>query len=270
MKAIKAIVLSLIVSPTTIGLCFAQVDNAPITYGTYRTVHSKVLGEDRTLLIRLPADYEKSGKTYPVLYKLDGDKDVYLQTSSTLNYLVDMTDKVPDHIVVGIENTDRNRDMGLERKPDNFVEFINTELLPFIDTNYRTSGFRILCGQSASSGFALYFFLIRPELFDGYVLSSFGLFKQSLAVRLENELKKSQNLKKAGRKYLFVANGKQDTYDPDGSITKRGEQFLESLKQTVPASVLIKTKCYEGEGHVPFPSIYDGLRWIYSNEKAAK
>jgi len=52
-------------------------------------------------------------------------------------------------------------------------------------------------------------------------------------------------------------------YDPDGT------QFLESLKQTVPATVLIKTKYYDDEGHVPFPSIYDGLRWIYSNEKAA-
>jgi hypothetical protein len=48
MKAIEAIVLSLIVSLTTIGFCFAQADNVPITYGIYRTVHSKVPGEDRT------------------------------------------------------------------------------------------------------------------------------------------------------------------------------------------------------------------------------
>ena len=93
------------------GFLCAQTDNAPITYGNYRTIQSKTLGEARTLLVRLPADYDKSGKTYPILYKLDGNTDVALQAFSALDYLVDMTDKVPDHIVVGIQNTDRNRDM---------------------------------------------------------------------------------------------------------------------------------------------------------------
>jgi predicted alpha/beta superfamily hydrolase len=78
-----------------------QNDNTPITYGTYRKIYSKILGEDRTLLISLPEDYSKSDKKYPVLYKLDGDKGVFLQTFSTVFYLVDMTDKIPDHIIVG-------------------------------------------------------------------------------------------------------------------------------------------------------------------------
>ena len=116
--------------------------------------------------------------------------------------------------------------------------------------------------------FAAYSFLRQPALFDAYILSSFGLYRESLATRFENELKDNQDLKKVGKKYLFVANGKQDRLDPDGTITKRGEQFLESLKQTVPATVLLKYKVYDDEGHVPFPSIYDGLKWIYSEEKA--
>ncbi len=40
MKNIKAIILSFIVSLATIGFCFAQADNAPITYGTYRTIQT--------------------------------------------------------------------------------------------------------------------------------------------------------------------------------------------------------------------------------------
>jgi predicted alpha/beta superfamily hydrolase len=251
------------------GVLLAQADNAAITYGNYRKIHSKVLGEDRTLLIRLPADYDKSGKAYPVLYKLDGDKEISLQTFSTLDYLVDMTDKVPDHIVVGIENTDRTRDMNPDRGAVNFIQFIKTELILFIDKNYRTSGFKILGGESASSMFALYSFLKEPALFDAYLLSSFGLYNESQAAYFTNELGKNQYLKKVGKKYIFVANGRKDAYDRDGSITKRGAQFLESLKQTVPASVQIKSVYYDDEGHVPFPSTYDGLRWIYSCEKAA-
>ncbi len=82
------------------------------------------------------------------------------------------------------------------------------------------------------------------------------------------ELKK-QDLAKAGKKYLFVANGKRDTNDPDGTITARGARFLELLRKAAPAAVLIQTKDYDDEGHVPFPSIYDALRWIYSGEKVA-
>jgi predicted alpha/beta superfamily hydrolase len=252
-----------------VGTLFAQTDNAPITCGNYRMIHSKVLGEDRTLLVRLPEDYGKSDKKYPVLYKLDGAKENFLQAFSAAYYLFDMTENAPELIIVGIENTDRNRDMIPDQRANNFIQFIKSELIPFVDKNYRTNDFRILCGQSLSSIFALYSFLEQPNLFDAYILGSFGLYKESLTVLFESELKKNQDLKKVGKKYLFVANGKQDTYDPGGTKTKQGEQFLGSLKQTVPIAVLIKIKYYDDEGHVPFPSIYDGLKWIYSKEKTA-
>ncbi len=241
--------------------------DTPVTCGNYRTIHSKVLGEDRTLLVHLPGDYGKSDKKYPVLYKLDGEKGGFLQTFSAASYLFDMTEKAPDPIIVGIESTDRYRDMGPDKGADNFIQFIKAELIPFVDKNYRTNNFRILCGQSLSSLFALYSFLKEPTLFDAYVLSSFGLYKESLADLFERELRGNQDLREVGKKYLFVANGRKDAYDPDGSIAKRGAQFLTSLEQSVPKSVLIKSKYYDDEGHVPFPSFYDGLRWIYSCEK---
>jgi predicted alpha/beta superfamily hydrolase len=249
-------------------ILFAQTDNDPITCGNYRKIHSTVLGEERTLLIRLPEDYSKSDKKYPVLYKLDGNKGTFLQAFSAAYYLFDMTDSVPDPIIVGIENTDRNRDMGPDQRADNFIQFIKSELIPFVDTNYRTNGFRILCGQSYSSVFALFSFLKQPDVFDAYFLGSFGLYKESLAVLFEDELKRNQALATTGKKYLFMANGKLDTYDLDGSVTKRGDRFLESLKKIVPATVLLKYKMYDDEGHIPFPTIYDGLRWVYSYEKA--
>jgi hypothetical protein len=239
-------------------------DNSPITCGNYRKIHSKILDEDRTLLVHLPEDYDKSNKKYTVIYKLDGEKGVFLQTFSAAYYLFDMTENTPDAIIIGIENTDRNRDMGPDHKADNFIQFLKDELIPFVDQNYRTNSLRILCGQSYSALFALYSFLKQPALFDAYILSSFGLYNDGLAALFESALKKNPDIKKVGKKYIFVAQGKHDTYDPDGSIAKRGERFLESLKQIVSASVLLKSKYYDDEGHVPFPSLYDGLKWIYS------
>lgn len=250
---------------TAISSLFAQTDNATITCGNYRKIYSNVLHEERILLISLPEDYGKSDKTYPVLFKLDGDKENFLQAFSAAFYLFDMTDNAPDPIIIGIENTDRNRDMLPDQKANYFIQFIHTELIPFVDRNYRTNGFRILCGQSLSSLFALYSFLEQPDIFDAYILGSFGFYKESLSVLFENELKRNSDLKSIGTKYLFVGNGKLDKNDPDGTITKRGDQFLELLKQTVPSSVIMKCKVYEEEGHVPYPTIYDGLKWIYNN-----
>lgn len=248
------------------GSSFAQVDNTPVVFGTSRTIHSQVLGEDRTLLIHLPEDYGKSDKKYPVLYKLDGERDVFLQTASVVNYLIDSGGRIPDHIIVGITNTDRMRDMDPEHGADTFIQFLKTELVPFIDKNYRTNSFKVLCGQSLSSIFALYSFLKQPDLFNGYILSSFGLYKESLASAFEKELRKSQELKKVSRRHIFITNGKLDSYDPDGSIARRGTQFLDSLKGLASVSVLLNYKTYDDEGHVPFPSTYDGLKWIYREE----
>jgi hypothetical protein len=250
---------------TAISSLFAQTDNASITCGNYRKIYSNVLHEERILLISLPEDYGKSDKTYPVLFKLDGDKENFLQAFSAAFYLFDMTDNAPDPIIIGIENTDRNRDMLPDQKANYFIQFIHTELIPFVDRNYRTNGFRILCGQSLSSLFALYSFLEQPDIFDAYILGSFGFYKESLSVLFENELKRNSDIKSIGTKYLFVGNGKLDKNDPDGTITKRGDQFLELLKQTVPSSVMMKCKVYEEEGHVPYTTIYDGLKWIYNN-----
>ena len=256
----------LIFGPAAISSLFAQSNNASVNIGDYRKIYSDVLHEERIVLVSLPEDYRKSDQTYPVLFKLDGDKGNFMQASAAAYYLFDMTD-APDPIIIGIENTDRNRDMLPDQKADSFIQFIHNELIPFIDKNYRTNGFRILSGQSLSSVLALYSFLKLPDSFDAYILGSFGFYKESLAVLFENELKRNSDLKSVGKKYLFVGNGKRDMYDPDGTITKRGEQFLELLKQTVPSSVMLKCKVYEEEGHVPYPTVYDGLKWIYSYEK---
>lgn len=248
-----------------------QADGSPLVCGVHRILFSKTLNEERPLLISLPEDYGKSDKKYPVLYKLDGNQGNFLQAYSAAFYLFDWMDKAPDVIIVGIENTkgNRGRDLEPEKGADHFLQFIKTELIPFIETNYRTNGFRSVAGQSASSCFAVYSFLKEPALFDAYLLSSFGLHIESRAVLFEKELKANPDLGKVGKKYLFVANGRKDSYDPDGSRTKRGELFLELLRKTVPETVLVKQKMYDDEGHVPFPTIYDGLKWVYTQEKAA-
>jgi tetratricopeptide (TPR) repeat protein len=69
-------------------------------------------------------------------------------------------------IVVGIENVSRNRDFintKSDRFPysenggaDKYLKHFTDELLPFIDSTYRTQNFRLLYGHSSSASFAIY------------------------------------------------------------------------------------------------------------------
>src|SRR6185503_20326960 len=101
-------------------------------------------------------------------------------TADKINILSD-AQLVPTAIVVGLSNTRGNRERDQtppfmrrvvddEKSPygagDRFLSFIETELIPFIDSNYRTSGYRTLSGNSRGGLFVLYSLMEKPNLFQ--------------------------------------------------------------------------------------------------------
>jgi uncharacterized protein len=150
------------------------------------TIKSAVLGEDRRILVRLPPNYETSKLNYPVLYTTDGDAHIG-HTSSTIEFLA-RNGRMSELIVVGIPNTDRTRDLsptkpkntGATGAPDlptaggadNFLKFIETELIPEINKRYRVTPYRVLAGHSLGGLFAVHAMLSKPELFQSYVAVS--------------------------------------------------------------------------------------------------
>lgn len=263
---LKIVALILLTSLLSNNGYSAENENKPITYGHYRKIHSKILDEERTLLVSLPQDYNNSDKHYPVIYRLDGNKEFLLHTSIAVWYLSEMAEKIPGHIVIAIENKDRNRDMTIGGGAEKFKLFIKEELFDFVEKNYRTKDFRILCGQSASSMFACYSFITEPQIFDAYIFSSFGFSNKYLELYQKEFL---PNFKPVGtsKRYLFITNALKDPYDPDGLRMRNGLKFIDELKQNISDNILIEYKTYDDEGHVPFPSVYDGLKWIYQKRK---
>jgi predicted alpha/beta superfamily hydrolase len=85
---------------------FAQ---APPPAFTTLKINSAVLGEERTILVRVPAGYETNNHRYPVLYMTDGNAHIG-HTSSTVEFLA-RNGRMAEMIVVGITNTDRTRDL---------------------------------------------------------------------------------------------------------------------------------------------------------------
>jgi hypothetical protein len=156
----------------------AQADGNPVTLGTYRTLHSEILDEERTLQVFLPRGYEESELDYPVVYLFYSDlvEVYYARAVSVLSVL--SLDLMPRAILVGVANTDRYRDLlptasadGWGGGADRFLRFVREELFPFVDTEYRTKDYRIMIGPQAAAVFGVYALLEDPDLFQAFILN---------------------------------------------------------------------------------------------------
>lgn len=160
----------------------SRIPNAPFTL----IIKSEILNENRRIYIQLPEDYGRDNKKYPLLVILDGEWLFNLANAHQRYYSYDeVTDiKIPRMIVVGIENTDRDRDYvptsnsGNDLKfptaggADKFLDFVEKELLPVIERKYRVAPHRCLVGWSFSGLFTTYTAISRPELFNMYLCIS--------------------------------------------------------------------------------------------------
>jgi predicted alpha/beta superfamily hydrolase len=149
------------------------------------------IGQGYHLFVQVPYGYERSNAPYPVVYLLDGDQFFGIVTDVVR--LLQHAKEVPDLIVVGVGyGTDavehfvkRIRDYSpsrIEKYPDSggaaqFLQFLVEEIVPFIDTNYRTDpSANTLIGASISGLFALYTLFRLPNPFRQYVISSPSIF----------------------------------------------------------------------------------------------
>jgi len=232
-------------------------------------IKSTVLGEERVILVRTPAGYEANKRKYPVLYMTDGDAHM-AHTASTVEFLA-RNGRMSEMIVVGITNTDRTRDLtptkalgeNAKQLPtaggaDKFLSFIETELIPEIEKNYRVQPYRALAGHSLGGLFAVHVLITKPELFKAYIAVS-----PSLQWSDEATLKRAEeffNARKELNATLFVSLGNE--------IGDIGDSFA-AFKRLLAK---VQIKGFESEveqwtdedhGSVVLRSHYAGLRKVY-------
>ncbi|HXD29930.1 MAG TPA: alpha/beta hydrolase-fold protein [Pyrinomonadaceae bacterium] len=233
------------------------------------TVKSAVLGEERTILVRTPVGYENNKINYPVLYMTDGDAHM-AHTASTIEFL-SRNGRVPELIVVGITNTDRTRDLTPNKATrvdaqnfptaggaDNFLKFIETELIPTIEKQYRVQPYRILAGHSFGGLFTIHTMVTRPELFGSYVAVS-----PSLQWADEATLKKAEEFLKTRKEFnatLFTSLGNEP-----GDIGDSFELFKSALAKSQIKNFDWQAEQLKDEDHgsVVLRSHYFGLRKVY-------
>lgn len=257
-----------ILSLTFLFLSTTILFGQDIKIGFKDSIHSSVLHESRKFIVKLPRDYNNSYKPYPVLYRLDGDLDMFTETVGTTNRLIYLDEAIPDMIVIMIENTSRNRDMmptntsffTSEPGADNFKRFIEEELVPHVNSSYRTTKEKLLCGQSLSAIFTIYYFLTSPNSFDSFIACSGGFPDcEDFFIDLTNNFFKVKQNRSTN---IFMTHGMTDFLDPEGVIKKQLDDFSRRIESK--ENIVSKLKIYEDEGHVPFQSLYHGLRFIYT------
>src|SRR5690242_5148535 len=99
-------------------LALVQADTGtPLEIGRTYRIASRTLGETRVIDVSLPDSYsDDTTRRYPVLVVLDGDYDH--QIAATIARFYSATSQMPEVIVVGVRNVDRNRDLTPELLPD--------------------------------------------------------------------------------------------------------------------------------------------------------
>ena len=149
---------------------FGQVVNKPICIGEKIAIRSEVLNQDREILIKLPENYKNTDLTFPTHYVLDGD--IIFYSYSSIVELKSKNGDIPEAIVIGIPNIDRNFDLNPRANGDNFLNFITKELIPYIDNKYRTNENRILTGYSMAGNFVIYTLLNGHDSFNMFLSGS--------------------------------------------------------------------------------------------------
>ena len=145
-------------------------------------IFSKHVNEERVINIWTPPNYQNHSGSFPVLYMPDGGiKEDFPHIANTLAKLI-AEQKIPPYILVGIENTERGRDLTgySEAEYDkqfcpmtdgakNFRAFISTELIPEINNRYKTQDKKGIIGESLAGLFVVETFFLAPEVFDFHI-----------------------------------------------------------------------------------------------------
>lgn len=187
------------------GVCNAQVNKFIFT----DTIQSQYLDKSQVVNIYLPPDYYNSKDEYPLQVVLGGYWRTKLYYSindylSTTYQILDLNHlhTIPESIIVGLSTAPRNNF-------NNFKKFIETELIPHIESKYRKTNYKSLIGHSSDGEFVLHNLFDDKSLFNSYFCTA-----PTNSNYFINKLKDNKTLFKFNEhpKRLFFGASQQDYF----------------------------------------------------------
>ena len=268
--------LTLVTFVLAAAVCVAQTAAPPVTLsGTERrSIVSSKIGQRYDLFISLPENYRNSKQLYPVLYVLDGwhfSLMAFIQENNIYSK------RMAPVIIVNIGHSPASDAMNLRTRDFTpalipkwqysgggpaFLDFLEHELIPFIDRTYRTNtSDRGLLGHSLGGSFALYALEQRPALFQRVIAASPAMPLDSV---IFTDARRALRALPAPVR-LDLSVGSADEL----GLTKIATEFARVLDEIKPKSLDYRFTVYPGENHnsVRLASFPAGLYWVY---RAAK
>ena len=269
----------------------SEVSNpGQIVIGQMDSLRSEILDETRNIWVHVPdeatgAIYGKS--SYPVLYLLDGPGHFHAVTGLLHN--LGQNGIVPKMVVVAIPNTDRTRDLTPSHVDemfgdssfvvtsgggDKFLEFMEKELIPYVEEKYPVTGYRTFVGHSFGGLTAMHALFSKAHLFNNYVaidpsmwwddwllvnkadavLEGSSLEGKALFMGVANTMEEGMNLERV----------KGDTARSSNHI-RSILSLIEKLEEKQDSPLEFSWKYYDDDDHgsVPLITEYDALRFLF-------
>jgi predicted alpha/beta superfamily hydrolase len=260
-----------------------------------RSFYSKILGQDMILFIKLPSGYyHDSQKLYPTWYFTDGNRSFPMLANIASIFEIPVPSE-PEVIIISIAYKIKDMaDWGAWRTRDltptkvlsldsswaktltrisgrqfevnsggaaRFLECIEKEIIPFVESNYRGSAAdRGIGGYSYGGLFSLYVLFVKPELFSIFYAGSPSIdYDNGILFNLEKEYFNSHKDLKAK---LFMSAGEKESSPMIDNMEKM-TGLLESRKYP---GLSVTTCVFQNETHqscIP-ASIMRALRILYN------
>lgn len=236
-------------------------------------IKAKKSTEEYQLYVSLPTTYNvEDNQRYPVLFLLDAYYSYPLVSS--LHKLLEAGQEIEEIIIVAIgdknqsssiwyknrminytPSNDPNVDQEIAEglgisisevktgKANEFLQCIREDIIPFIDSTYKTTKDRGISGHSVAGLFTAYSFIYGYDLFNKYGINSPSLFWNNNEVidKMEVFIKTNKSLEAD----LFISYG---ALEPE-IISSSVQSFLSVLNQHKNKRLSIKTKVFEEETH---------------------
>jgi len=275
MKNLTFVILYILLSG--VQTTFGQ-NETDIIVGSKFVIKSNILDEERTCLISLPDSYNNSSevdKKYPVIILLDGY--THFKTASGIVHFMssnrNRNNLMPESIIIAIENVDRERDFTVTKiktkRPNNmgggrnFLNFIEKELVPYIDKKYKTEPFRTLVGHSLGGLLTLNSYMDKNSVLNAYISLDPSIWWNE--EMMKNKVDSISSISLDKKLYIATANQGEANYERN---KQRHDALYTLITKKSDKPLNIEIEYFEKENHrsVPLVALYEGLKYINQEE----
>lgn len=234
---------------------------------------SKEMGQKRQVIIQTPMNYNVLDfQYYNVIYVFDAQmRPLFDYTSGIANLMG------AGVIVVGVKSTwikeemyGRNHDlvpsdtkMRLGPKSggnaEAFLSFVKNEVMPYVESNYRTMPHNVAVGHSLSASFLLYAMVNEPDLFNNYIAVSPNLAYDNQ--RLVKDLRNFDSKQFSSPTYLYMSHADEHLGYPEWGKANKNAYTL--LRDTLANdNFIVEIEEYPEETHQTtlVPSLHTAMK----------